>query len=232
MPTTTDAQVMGADYGSKQSSYFEDARPEMESFVPADAARVLEVGCGTAAFAALLKSRRRVVVTVIEPFPAAAEVAARRVDEVICQPIEQAVASLDGRQFDCVVLNDVLEHLADPWAVLRELRTVLAPGGCFVASIPNVRYFPVFKDYLVGGDWRYQHTGVLDRTHLRLFSRTSLPRLFEGSGLSLRRIEGINATPLPWKFALFNRLLGNRFADTRFKQYACVAVAAASTPTA
>ncbi len=212
-----------AGYDIKTANYFEDQREEMLPFIPAETRRVLEVGCGNAAFAARLKSSRAVHVTAIENHAPAAEVASKRVDRVLNGNLEDSVQRLHGEVFDCIVLNDVLEHLIDPWDALGRLRTLLAPEGVVVASIPNVRYLPVFKDYVLRGDWQYQRDGVLDRTHLRFFTTHSMKELFAKSGFEVKRIEGINPTHFAWKFALLNRLLGGRFNDTLFKQFACVA---------
>ncbi len=212
-----------AGYGIKTSNYFEDTRDEMLAFVPTQALRILEVGCGNAAFAARLKSTRAVHITVIESHAPAAEVAAQRVDRVLMGSFEDSLQQLRSEIFDCVVLNDVLEHLVDPWEALRQLGTVLANTGVVVASIPNVRYLPVFKDYLLRGDWQYQRDGVLDRTHLRFFTEVSIRDLFTQSGYAVKQLQGINGVPLPWKFAMLSRLMGGALQDARFKQFACVA---------
>lgn len=210
-------------YAAKDSPYFDNAREEMLPFVPAAATRLLELGCGNAGFAALLKRQRTVHVTGVEPFAAAADVAATRVDRLLRAGVEQALPLLQGELFDCIVLNDVLEHLVDPWAVLRDLRPLLAAGGALVASIPNVRYLPVLKQYLLHGQWRYQQDGVLDRTHLRFFTRPSMAAMFDESGWSVERCEGLHPIPVSWKFRGLNALAGGRLADTRFRQFACVA---------
>jgi 2-polyprenyl-3-methyl-5-hydroxy-6-metoxy-1,4-benzoquinol methylase len=191
-------------YAGKTADYFEDRRDEMLPFIPIGARHVLEVGCGNAAFAAHLKTQRRVEVTAIEAHP-------------------DALPKLAGEHFDCIVLNDVLEHLVDPWDVLTRLRHFLAPDGVVVASIPNIRYHPVFKEFVLQGRWQYRQDGVMDRTHLRFFTRQSMQELFVSTGYAMRRIEGINAISLPWKFSLLNQLCGQALADTRFKQFACVA---------
>jgi 2-polyprenyl-3-methyl-5-hydroxy-6-metoxy-1,4-benzoquinol methylase len=216
-------QMTDTSYAGKTADYFEDRRDEMLPFIPIGARHVLEVGCGNAAFAAHLKTQRRVEVTAIEAHPAAADVAHDRVDRLLSSSIEDALPKLAGEHFDCIVLNDVLEHLVDPWDVLTRLRHFLAPDGVVVASIPNIRYHPVFKEFVLQGRWQYRQDGVMDRTHLRFFTRQSMQELFVSTGYAMRRIEGINAISLPWKFSLLNQLCGQALADTRFKQFACVA---------
>ena len=94
-----------------------------------------------------------------------------------------------------------------------------------VGSLPNVRYMPVFKEFVIGGDWRYQRDGVMDQTHLRFFTRNSIPALFDQSGYQIQTLQGINPINFPWKFGLLNKLLMGRLEDTRFKQFAFVACA-------
>ena len=205
-------------------NYYHQGRPEMVPFVPTQAQQVLEIGCGGGGFIASLKASREGVHAVgIEAVPSVAEQARKVFDEVLALPVEQAFAQLGERRFDCVVANDLLEHLVDPWAVLRLMSGVLAPGGCVVASIPNVRHWPTLNALFMQGRWDYADAGILDRTHLRFFTRKSLPDLFGPAGLRLERVEGINASPLPWKIQWVNRLLAGRFDDTRFQQFACVA---------
>ena len=195
----------------------------MLPYLPETARRVLEVGCGSGAFAAVLKGARNAYVAGIEPQPAAAAQAAGRLDRVIEGDIDAGIEQLGGERFDCIVFNDVLEHLIDPWAALAAVRPLLGAGGVVVASIPNMRYMPVLKDLVLQGQWTYRQDGVMDQTHLRFFTQASIRSLFESSGYRLRRIDGINGLVFPWKFALLNRLSGGRFADVRYQQFAVVA---------
>ncbi len=61
---------------------------------------------------------------------------------------------------------------------------------------------PVLKDLVLKGQWTYQPDGVMDRTHVRFFTKTSMCGLFESAGYRVLRIDGINAIVFPWKFAL------------------------------
>lgn len=90
--------------------------------------------------------------------------------------------------FDCVLCLDVLEHLRDPWAVVRHLHDALVPGGSIIASIPNVRNYKVLLPLLFRNSWKLEDAGILDRTHLRFFVRSSAVELMTSSGLVLDKI--------------------------------------------
>ncbi len=210
-------------YEDKNSSYFSNDRREMLSFIPPEVTNLLEIGCGNGSFGALLKESRRVEVTGVESFAAAAVRARRVLDRVLESDIERADLEIPHGYFDCITYNDVLEHLHDPWTTVSRFAQYLRPGGYVVASIPNIRYFDAFKSLLVNKDWIYQSEGVLDRTHLRFFTEKSIARLFEESGFEVLRLQGINGRPFPWKFRVLNFLCGHRFDDVRFRQFACVA---------
>ena len=211
-----------AGYNAKSATYFNYGRREMLPFIPEDAKSILEVGCGEGEFSANLKAERSVHVTGIEPFVAAARVASSRLDRLLEVDVNAGVLELQGQQFDCIVCNDVLEHLVDPWDTLKRLRPLIAPGGALVASLPNMRFMPVLKDFVLKGEWRYVDQGVMDRTHLRFFTRKSMQSLFEEAGYQVTRIQGINGIQFPWKFGLLNKLLLSALSDAQFQQYACV----------
>jgi 2-polyprenyl-3-methyl-5-hydroxy-6-metoxy-1,4-benzoquinol methylase len=213
-------------YDDKPAGYFDQGRPEMVKFVPETTRTLLEVGCGKGDFVGLLKTKWPIHATGVEPYAQAAEIARQRFDVILESGIDDAIAQLDGAKFDCIVFNDVLEHLVDPWAVLRAIKPLLSNSGCVVASIPNIRFWPVLNALFLHASWEYAEAGVLDRTHLRFFTRSTIQSLFKSSGLQLHRMEGINEIQLPWKIGVLNRLAGNRFGDTRFPQFACVARAA------
>ncbi len=207
------------------SGYHSHARPQMRRFVPAEARILLDVGCGDGAFAAGLREERPggdLQIWGLELDPDAGARAQAHLHRVLIGPAQTTVTSLPAATFDCVVLNDVLEHMAWPEEFLRALHRVLRPGGVLVASIPNVRYFPHLWGLVVRGDWEYRDEGILDRTHLRFFTRQSMQGLFARSGFALRRQEGINPTG-SWRFRAANLLTAGRLADTRYLQYACVA---------
>lgn len=202
--------------------YFGNPRAEMLPFVPAGVQRVLELGCGSGAFAAALKRSGVREVVGIESVPSAAEAARARLDKVLLADVERDVLELPPGAFDCLVCNDVLEHLVDPWAVLNKLRPLLRPGAGLVVSLPNVRFHKVVRHLVWPGQWRYEDDGVLDRTHLRFFTREGARQLVESAGFAIERMQGINATSFPlWMRAINAALLG-ALDDMRYLQFAIV----------
>lgn len=204
------------------SAYFSHTRPEMLAFVPDDCRRVLELGCASGAFGASVKRRQPAEVWGVELDAAAAGHAASRLDRVLQGTLEERLGELPTRHFDCIVCNDVLEHLADPDASLRALSGIMAPSAVLVGSIPNVRYFPVLFDLLWNADWRYAEDGVLDRTHRRFFTRKSLARTLRENGYDPRQIVGINATS-SIRARAASLLSCGKLDDCRYLQFAFVA---------
>jgi 2-polyprenyl-3-methyl-5-hydroxy-6-metoxy-1,4-benzoquinol methylase len=202
-------------------------RAEMRAFVPATARRLLDVGCGAGAFAAGLKRERPgLEAWGVELDPEAAARARSALDHVVEGEATAVLSRLTGEHFDVVVLNDILEHLAAPEALLAGVRPLLGPGGRVVASIPNVRHFATVADLVFRGRWEYTDEGTLDRTHLRFFTRASLDGLFAAGGFRLERVAGINRTG-SLRFRLFDLLTLRRFSDMGYLQFACVARPAA-----
>lgn len=150
--------------------------------------RVLELGCGEGRLGARLRERG-LEVHGVEVVPAAAERARAVLDHVVQGDVETVVLDHPDGHFALLLCGDVLEHLRDPWALLRRVRRVLAPGGAIVASVPNLQYFPVVLG-LLRGRFEYRDSGVLDRTHLRFFTRREARALLENTGY---RIEAMPA---------------------------------------
>lgn len=178
---------------SDVAPYFRYPRADVVALVPAWCQRVLDVGCAAGVVGATLKRRQGCAVTGIERDPVAASAARAVLDEVLELDLETPDvdwgARLGRERFDCLVYADVLEHLREPAALLEAQRGLLRPGGVAIVSVPNVRHYPVVLG-LLRGEWRYQDEGVLDRTHLRFFTRRSLLTLLAESGYRAAEIHG------------------------------------------
>ncbi len=211
-----------ADLSTKPDVYFAQTRPEMVPFVPISAKRVLDIGCGEGGFGRALKEQRNAEVWGIELVASAAEIARERLDRVLTGEVLSLIQELPDGHFDCITCNDVLEHLVDPFQVLVQIKRLLAPGGSVVCSIPNIRYFRYFFNFVVKGEWRYEEAGIMDKTHLRFFTKKSIREMFESLGYRVLCLKGITPTS-SWRVALFSFCTFGHFEDTKYLQFACVA---------
>lgn len=174
----------------KPQGYFGNVRKEVVAEVPLGSGAVLEIGCGEGGTGATLKAEGRAAwVSGVELFAEAAAEAAKKLDEVIVGDIEKIELPFVENQFDVLVLGDVLEHLVDPWGQLDRLCKYLAPQGIIIASLPNVRNWRVILPLVLSGKWEYQNSGIMDRTHLRFFTRRGIVDLFQRCGLVITKIS-------------------------------------------
>ncbi|KQR16697.1 hypothetical protein ASF78_04895 [Cellulomonas sp. Leaf334] len=165
------------------------------SLVGADR-RVLDLGCATGYLAEALGANG-CTVSGVEYVPEAAEKARPFLEKLVVADLNDfdLVAEFGAGTFDVLVFGDVLEHLLDPVSVLRSAVPLLAPGGSVVISIPNVAHGSL-RLALLQGRWRYTDTGLLDRTHIRFFTRRSLLELLASAGLAPVDVRRTTADPL------------------------------------
>ncbi len=173
-------------YDDKQAWYFNFVRRDIAPLLPPHAPSVLEIGCGAGATLQWLRdSGRAGQTTGIELAADAAAVARGRVDHLLEGPLERHLPALPPGGFDLVLCLDVLEHLVDPWEAMRGLHSLVRPGGTVIVSLPNVRNHRVVLPLLLRGRFEYREAGIMDRTHLRFFSRHGAVQLLEQAGLRL-----------------------------------------------
>jgi SAM-dependent methyltransferase len=152
-------------------SYHDIPNNDLLERIPLDASVVMDVGCNTGILGATYRHfNPRVRLLGIEDDPDCAAIAALRLDEVAMVDVEinPLPFTLD-RPIDCIIYGDVLEHLHDPWAVLRRHAEVLSDDGTMLICVPNLEHWS-FADRLLRGTWKYEPSGLLDETHLRWFS--------------------------------------------------------------
>lgn len=99
---------------------------------------------------------------------------------------------LGGRTFDVILAGDVLEHCSRPDLVLHQCHDLLSPGGSVVVSLPNIAHGDV-RLALLTGRFEYRETGLLDRTHLRFFTRKSIEGFADSCGFDVTEIFGSTA---------------------------------------
>lgn len=204
-----------------EATYYTDPRLELVALIPPGTRRLLDIGCGEGHMALAAKVYGVSEVFGVELVPSVAAEAEKRLDGAMCADIEATELPAAWGQFDCIVCADVLEHLKDPWTVLRRLRDRLTDNGALIASIPNIGHLSVIVKILLDR-FEYADSGILDRTHLRFFTKHTIRQLFASTGYRIQSIQPHRVKT--WKFRLaWIASLGLLYRYSAF-QYFVVAV--------
>jgi len=173
---------------SEIAEYYTAERPELVAFMrPHGPFGTALVGCASGMLGAgLLRNGIVGACDGIELNADAARLAGTRLRQVWTGSIESVAAEVPWEHYDLVILADVLEHLADPWAALRLLQARTAKGCRLMLSVPNVRHYKVSLPLLFRGEFRYADDGIMDRTHLHFFTRGSLEETVRDCGWVVR----------------------------------------------
>ncbi len=167
-----------------------------------DNRRVIDIGSGPGVVASRL-ALRGCEITVVDSDREALRLASGHASRAYCVDLNdpnwpQQLES--GIRYDVVILADVLEHLFDPDAVLKNAVQLLAEGGYVVLSMPNISHNGVVASLLLG-NFDYTETGLLDRTHIRFFGAHSIEPMLNRASLALEHVEFVTAHPRDTEFA-------------------------------
>ena len=212
--------------------YYDTARREVLPWLPERVARMLDVGCGAGATTAIVQEARAVEwaggVEYVEEVAVAAEA---RLDcvwqgDAALAPLEAEIAPAS---LDLVLCLDVLEHMSDPWTMVRRLSALVAPGGRLILSVPNVRHWKFLWRLFALGDFAYRDAGLLDRTHLRFFVRKTAVELATCGGLTLVAAVSAQGWRFPEPRWWLARASAGRLDELVAKQWLVVAEKPAGT---
>jgi len=181
--------------------------------------KILDVGCSSGYLGRLMKEKGNIVYGV-EISEGPAKEAKGLLDDVFIGNIEEVELPWPEESFDVIVCADVLEHLFDPGLALIKLKKLMNENGKLIISLPNVAYYGVRKNLLFGR-FEYQETGVLEKGHLRFFTRSSAAGLLKKAGFEVISIEPSIYLPrfykaitsLPVIRYLFNKYFSGIFAS-------------------
>jgi len=158
--------------------------------VPDRARKILEIGTGTGALARQIARKLPGVDYVgVEISESYGQQARSFCSRVYVENFEDASAELLNELLDTdvVIFADVLEHFIDPWSTLERMRSMMRPGSYIISSMPNLQHWSI-QYRLMAGDFRYADTGLLDRTHLRFFTRQTMLEMFSNTGYSIEQV--------------------------------------------
>jgi len=174
----------------EQTPVHQNANLTVLELMPSNSMRVMEIGCGSGALAREFKiinpACHYVGLDVVEDYLIMAK---RHCDETVLADIEKQDESFfeKYKDRDCWIFADSLEHLIDPWLLLRKVREVIPVHAYVVACIPNAQNWSLVGNLAIG-NFRYQDSGLLDKTHLRWFTRQTMFELFEGAGFIVESV--------------------------------------------
>ena len=158
-------------------------RTIIANWVP-EHAHVLEVGPGDGVISRWLKQAKNCRTVGVEIVAAANYAASDAFDNLIIGNIEEATVLSQIRDyspFDAIIFADVLEHLLDPWTILHQVRSVLSPQGRVLLSVPNIAHWTARVNLLLG-HFDYTDGYLMDRSHLRWFTRRSVDEMALAAG--------------------------------------------------
>ncbi|HIQ46072.1 MAG TPA: methyltransferase domain-containing protein [Sulfurovum sp.] len=177
-------------YNTKELKYFSNERVDLIKYIPKiKDQKILEIGAGTCNTLLALKKNGfadfvvGVELMVIEN----SNQNNPSIDDVIIGNIEKIILKYNNF-FDVIILGDVLEHLIDPWTTLKKLKLYLKDDGIIVASIPNFLYYTNLRTILLDADFKYEDSGILDKTHLRFFTKKNIINLFQENSMKVTLI--------------------------------------------
>ncbi len=167
---------------------------EARALAPGTKLRVLDVGAATGYIGDAIRAAREAELVGVESDASArSQLRYERAFETL-----DAVPATEG--YDLGLLLDVIEHTPDPRATLEKTARTLKAGGTLLVSVPNVAHWSM-RLLLLLGRFDYKESGILDRTHIRFFTRRSYLATLREAGLTVER-EAFSIAPVellvPW----------------------------------
>ncbi|MEF9991459.1 MAG: glycosyltransferase [Romboutsia sp.] len=105
---------------------------------------------------------------------------AKNICNCIIADIDSYILPYEEKFFDYIILDDIIEHLKDPWMSLANIKKYIKDGGYIIANIPNLMHISILSQIL-NGNFTYTNTGLLDKSHLRFFTLSEIDNLFMSS---------------------------------------------------
>ncbi|MBF0302448.1 MAG: class I SAM-dependent methyltransferase, partial [Desulfamplus sp.] len=190
--------------------YYGGQREDLVSLVPESASNVLDVGCAKGGFGELMKTKRPDIhITGVEMNSVMADIASLHYDKIYNMKIEDVNFKTE---FDHINCGDIIEHLYEPWQMIKLFHSLLKKDGSLVISIPNAGHWTIVND-LAQGRFQYLPVGLLCLTHIRWFTEESIKEALYDAGFEIELFVREQIPPTPKGVSFLKLLCQNGMGD-------------------
>jgi 2-polyprenyl-3-methyl-5-hydroxy-6-metoxy-1,4-benzoquinol methylase len=175
----------------KQTAPTDIYNQQLFDIIPETLQSIIEIGSGSGVLAQAIKHRTPATQYIgVELDPEYASLSSRYCDVVLTDNIEKPSEELRNyiQTTSAIVFSDVLEHLYNPWQTLKFLRSEISKECSIYASIPNIQHWSIIFG-LISGNFNYTDSGLLDRTHIRFFTKSTIISMFNDCGFEVKSIS-------------------------------------------
>jgi len=175
----------------KQTNPTDTYNQNLFDIIPNSLSSIIEIGSGSGALAKAIKLRSPTTNYIgVEIDNEYSNLSSRYCDSVFTENIENPSHDLilNIQNTSAIIFSDVLEHLYDPWKTLKFLRSEVKDECSIFASIPNIQHWSIIFG-LISGNFNYTESGLLDKTHLRFFTKSTIISLFTDCGFKIQSIS-------------------------------------------
>lgn len=161
------------------------------SLIPSNSKNILDIGCASGYLGKYIKSKyKSIPITGLDNNKEDIKIAKKNLDEALIFNLESDIfpERFKKNKFDVVILADILEHLINPEKLLQNLHQIITSNSTLIISIPNIVHQSTIIN-LINRKWEYTDTGILDKTHLKFFSRQSICQLLKQNGFVIEKID-------------------------------------------
>ncbi len=201
----------------RDKEYYSHVRLWPRQFNLRKKARFLDVGCGQGNLGVYLKENLDAYVCGVEITTENYNVALSVLDKACFGDIETVDMTELGANYDYVIFSDSLEHFVSPDVILLKIKKIMVKDGAVLIALPNVRNFRVTLPLLFKDSWEYTDEGLLDKTHLRFFTKKSITQLLNEKGFEIRELY--YDLPLLSKVGLLNIITFGLFKNILTSHY-------------
>jgi 2-polyprenyl-3-methyl-5-hydroxy-6-metoxy-1,4-benzoquinol methylase len=176
--------------------------------------KVLELGCATGYHTQFLKEEKGCTVVGVDLSPVAIKHARKFAKKAFAGDLDQDAVwkkIAAAGPYDVCLASNVLEHLLDPWTVLKRINSVLKPNGQLVAVVPNIGWWRA-RWKLLQGEWNYEEYGMWDKTHTKFFTLPSFRQALNDASFTVRQEAYDPAGGAKWFTPILRRFFPNAYA--------------------